>query len=291
MKTRHWKVANILIWTGVGLLILGIIAGFPTFYPYLATLTRTNAIPTAPPLDAEISPREEVAVELLPFEGEEERYSAPGAALEGEPDTPDLPPTATATPLPASEPAPVEETGDEIAEEPQPTATPTGVAPVHLQIPALNLEAPVIPIGWEEVNTAAGPQPVWQVPDWKAAGWHRTSALLGEVGNTVLNGHNTTRGEVFRDLYQLEEGDRILIEAEDATTFAYAVEAIYTLEEAGQPLEVRVENARYIQATLDERLTLVTCHPYGSTRYRLIVIARPAGPPDDPKLRRMMDDH
>ncbi len=43
-----------------------------------------------------------------------------------------------------------------------------------------------------------------------------------------------------------------------------------------QPLEVRQANARYIQPTDDERVTLVTCHPYGSTRFRLIVIARPA---------------
>ena len=45
--------------------------------------------------------------------------------------------------------------------------------------------------------------------------------------------------------------------------------------DAGLPLEVRVKNASYIQPTRDERLTLVTCHPYGSLRNRLIVIARP----------------
>jgi sortase (surface protein transpeptidase) len=47
------------------------------------------------------------------------------------------------------------------------------------------------------------------------------------------------------------------------------------LPEAGQPLEVRVENAKYILPTEDERVTLVTCHPYGSLRNRLIVIAYP----------------
>ena len=57
--------------------------------------------------------------------------------------------------------------------------------------------------------------------------------------------------------------------------YTYAVSEILLLPEAGQPLEVRLDNARYILPTADERLTLVTCHPYGSLRYRLIVIAFP----------------
>ena len=40
-------------------------------------------------------------------------------------------------------------------------------------------------------------------------------------------------------------------------------------------MEVRLKNARHILPTEDERLTLVTCHPYGSLQYRLIVIAFP----------------
>jgi len=108
-----------------------------------------------------------------------------------------------------------------------------------------------------------------------AAGWHETSAPPGVGGNTVLNGHNTTYGEVFRDLYTLEVGDAITVYSGD-TPHEYTVAEVLILPEAGQPLEVRIGNARYILPTDDERLTLVTCHPYGSLRYRLIVIARPA---------------
>jgi sortase A len=93
-------------------------------------------------------------------------------------------------------------------------------------------------------------------------------------GNTVLNGHNTTRGEVFRDLYQVEPGDRMVIYSEDLPFFYEVSEKLF-LPEGGQPLEVRVDNARYIQPTNDERVTLVTCHPYASLQYRLIIIARP----------------
>jgi sortase (surface protein transpeptidase) len=53
------------------------------------------------------------------------------------------------------------------------------------------------------------------------------------------------------------------------------VTEVLILPEAGQPLEVRIENAYYVLPTDDERLTLVTCHPYGSLRNRLIVIAHP----------------
>ena len=100
------------------------------------------------------------------------------------------------------------------------------------------------------------------------------SAPLGVPGNTVLNGHNTTNGEVLRDLYTSEIGDAIIIYSGD-TSYTYTITEILILPEADQPLETRIENAHYILPTDDERLTLVTCHPYGSLRYRLVVIAHP----------------
>jgi sortase A len=92
-------------------------------------------------------------------------------------------------------------------------------------------------------------------------------------GNTVLNGHNSTNGEIFRDLYKLKVGD-VVIPYSQGVSLTYAVSETLILREAGQPLEVRLENARYMKPTDDERLTLVTCHPYGSLRNRLIIIAR-----------------
>jgi len=120
-------------------------------------------------------------------------------------------------------------------------------------------------------------QAMWDLPDEYAVGWHETSATLGVPGNTVLNGHNTTHGEVFRDLYTLDVGDEIIVYANEIP-YTYTVASMLILPEAGQPLEVRIQNAQYIQPTDDERLTLVTCHPYGSLRNRLIVIAFPAQP-------------
>jgi sortase (surface protein transpeptidase) len=54
-------------------------------------------------------------------------------------------------------------------------------------------------------------QPVWELPDTRAAGWHESSASLGVQGNTVLNGHNTNNGEIFRNLYKLKVGDKIVL--------------------------------------------------------------------------------
>ncbi len=195
-----------------------------------------------------------------------------------------LPPTPTPTPIPPT-PTPFPPTATPIP-SPTPTPTPTpipGIIPVQLRIPAIDLDAPIIPIGWETVDVGGGnTQATWAVPDWKAVGWHNTSARVGTIGNTVLNGHNTTRGEVFRDLYKLQVGNTILIDGEDGNTYAYKVAYIYILPEAGQPLEVRLANAEYIQPTTDERLTMVTCHPYGSTRFRLLIISYPQDLPSEP---------
>ena len=174
-------------------------------------------------------------------------------------------PTATATPSPTATPA--------ATPTPEP---PAGVPPQRVVIPAIRLDAPVVSIGWKVERIDGQNQAIWDVPNWHAAGWHNTSARLGVPGNTVFNGHNTLSGEVFRDLYRLEVGAEIFVEGENGEMFAYRVGEKYIVREAGQPLSVRLENARYIQDTPDERLTLVTCHPYGSLANRLLVIAYPS---------------
>ncbi len=274
MSNRTLKIANVLIGLGIGLLLLGIALSYATFEPYLATLLQSRTIATAPPLSREIVADEATVVALLPF-----NEPASVVVTDASPT-----PTVPGTPHVASVPAqptpglldPTPESEQRLTPQPTATPQPQGIVPTRIRISAIQLDAPVVSTDWEVLETAEGVQGIWQVPNWRAAGWHNTSALLGVAGNTVLNGHNTTYGEVFRDLYKLKEGAEILLEGEDGSTYTYTVEALYILKEANEPLEVRLENARYILPTLDERLTLVTCHPYGSTRNRLIVIARPA---------------
>ncbi len=146
--------------------------------------------------------------------------------------------------------------------------------PTRLIIPAISVDAPIVPIAAQLVRVGGASLASPGVPGFYAAGWYENSAPLGVAGNTVLNGHNTGNGEVFRDLYTLERGDEIVVYSGDVP-YAYPVSDVLVLREAGQSLEVRRGNARYIEPADDERLTRVTCHPDGSLRYRLIVIAWP----------------
>ena len=130
-------------------------------------------------------------------------------------------------------------------------------------------------MGWALKEDAQGhPFSDWIVPEF-AAGWHINSTLPGHGSNTVLSAHHNMGGEVFRDLIELEAGDRVAIEAGNIR-YDYTVEEKYIVKEEGVPEEIRKANHRYIEPTTDERLTLVSCWPYESNSHRIIVIARPA---------------
>ncbi len=151
---------------------------------------------------------------------------------------------------------------------------PAPTPPTRLVIPAIGLDAPVVAAGLRQVEIQGQVYQQWLAPDTFAVGWHTTSARLGEMGNMVLNGHHNLFGEVFRRLEEVQEGDRILVfGGEAARTFVVVTKQI--LPERDQPIEVRLQNARWIQPTEDERLTLITCWPYTSNTHRLVVVAVP----------------
>lgn len=244
-------LSQALVFLGLILIIIGGILSYPYVRSRLETLPRSNGNNPEP------APTETEA--FLPLI-----------------DPPTSTPTPT-TPTPNATAAPTDTLSPTETATPAPTPTPTPIPapPTRIVIPEINVDAPVITVSQEPLQMEGQTYSIWKVPDQYAAGWHNTSATLGVPGNTVLNGHNTTNGEVFRDLYTLEAGDSLTIYSEDEA-FEYTVDELLILPEAGQPLEVRLDNARYIMPTVDERVTLVTCHPYGSLRNRLIVIAKPA---------------
>ena len=258
------KRTNRLALLGVALVIVGAAIALPRIAPLVDSRRYTDTIPTAPPLTAAPPASSTPApVPTLTASPTVVPSDSAGSAA-----------TATAVAAAAADAPPVE-TPTAVA-----TATPTatiwpGAEPVGVVIPSIGLDAPVVEIGLTYELVGGTRQAIWDVPDTRAAGWHNTSARLGVVGNAVLNGHNTSRGEVFRDLYRVEVGAAITVEGATGDLFVYRVAEKYILPEAGQPLEVRLENARYIQTTPDERLTLVTCHPYGSLANRLVLIAFP----------------
>lgn len=152
--------------------------------------------------------------------------------------------------------------------------TNVAVVPERLEIPAINVETDVVPIGWQAVQTADGKTvSTWEVADY-AAGWHKNSALPGEGGNVVMSGHNNIRGAVFRKLYTLQPGDIARVWA-GGREYDYRVEQVMIVEEKFAPIEQRRENARWIQPFADERLTLVSCWPENDNTHRVIVVAKP----------------
>ena len=111
----------------------------------------------------------------------------------------------------------------------------------------------------------------WEVADY-AVGFHRDSALPGQPGNTVLSGHNNTKGEVFRNLSRIKVGDPISVKVGDRE-YRYVVTQKVLLDERGVSEQKQQLNTRWIERTADERLTLVSCWPYSTNSKRLIVVA------------------
>jgi sortase A len=130
-----------------------------------------------------------------------------------------------------------------------------------------------VAVGWHEEMVEGVNMVVWDVADF-AAGWHKTTARPGEGGNIVLTGHHNIKGEVFRDIVTLEVGAEVTVYVDDIATTYYVTNTMI-LPEKGMPLEVRRENARWIEPTDGERVTLVTCWPYNNNTHRVVVIAEP----------------
>lgn len=175
--------------------------------------------------------------------------------------------------LPAAQPAPVlaEAAVPPSSLPPQPTTT---YIPTRLIIPRLNIDAPVEPVSRQPVMEGDETYYQWQVPNSSAAGWHDETAVLGQIGNTVLNGHHNIYGELFRNLSDLTEGDEIIV-ADSKTSYHYRVTTSIILKERGQSLATRLANASWINPTNDERITLISCWPYTDNSHRVIVVALP----------------
>jgi LPXTG-site transpeptidase (sortase) family protein len=151
---------------------------------------------------------------------------------------------------------------------------PGSETPVRIMISSIGLDAPIVPSEIDFKNIAGKEYMQWYVPDEFASGWHSTSAKLGEPGNTVLNGHHNSYGEVFKSLIDVNEGDIIRVNSEQSW-FIYQITNKMILPEKYEQLDVRMNNAQWILPSVDERLTLISCWPYESNTHRLIIVARP----------------
>ena len=146
--------------------------------------------------------------------------------------------------------------------------------PDKVEIPAIGLTAPIIISDYNKTKVEGETFGQWVAPSKFAAGWHQDSALLGQTGNVVINGHHNEFGEVFGELVDLQLGDKIIVYFE-GQPITYVVSNRLILPERYQNAEVRLQNARWLGRTDDTRLTRVTCWPADSNTHRLIIVARP----------------
>lgn len=179
-------------------------------------------------------------------------------------------PTLTATPLiwnvvlpsghtPPTSPGGARPNDDEIPEHLRPLVQaqakiplPTP-APEHanrIQIPAINIDAPVIQgTGWEQLKRGVG----------QVIG----TANPGQNGNIVLSAHNDIYGELFRYLDRLNPGDQFTV-----YTSSRAYTYVVTGWDVVEPTRVEVMNP-----TPNATATLISCYPYLVDNMRIVVKA------------------
>lgn len=147
-----------------------------------------------------------------------------------------------------------------------------GLTPEHLLIPAIDLYVPVVSAEYRYIDFEGKTYKQWEAPRGYVAGWQTDSAGLGVPGNTVLYGHHNIAGKVFENLYRLKVGQVIQMKSGEEL-FTYRIASTMILEEKFQPLEVRLDNARWILPSYDERITLITCWPQRGNTHRVVVVA------------------
>ncbi len=131
---------------------------------------------------------------------------------------------------------------------PIPTAAPHQA--IRIQIPAIRVDAPVVQgDSWEQLR--------------KGVAQHAGTPNPGEIGNIVLSGHNDVFGEVFRDLDLLQPGDQVIV-----LTSERRYVSIIRGTQLVQPSAVEV-----MAPTPNQRVTLISCHPYLVDVHRIIVTA------------------
>ena len=156
-----------------------------------------------------------------------------------------------------------------------PLAPEQAAAPVRLQIPDLNMDLDVIPMGWQIVTVDGERTTVWAPPD-EQAGWHVNSAGAGALGNVLISGRQADGAAVFAPLAlgSVALGQEIRLTDEDGLTFVYQVSEVSApIPIAGATDEETALAAAYQEQGDTARLTLITGWPEFTTTHRMFVVA------------------
>jgi sortase A len=131
-----------------------------------------------------------------------------------------------------------------------PIPTPAPEHAIRIQIPAINVDAPIVQgTGDEQLK--------------KGVGQFIGSANPGDKNNVVLSAHNDIFGEIFRDLDLLQRGDQIIVYTSQRS-YTYIVDG----SEVVEPTRVEV-----MAPTNKAVVTLISCYPYRIDNKRIVVTA------------------
>ena len=161
------------------------------------------------------------------------------------------PPDAQGNTRPNTEeiPAHLQPMVQSLANLPVPTAAPDQA--IRIQIPSINIDAPVVQgDGWEQLK--------------KGVGQNVGSVNPGQNGNMVLSAHNDVYGELFRYLDKLAPGDQVVLYTQQRQ-YVYIVDRTAVVE----PTAVEV-----MASTGSPTVTLISCYPYLVDKQRIVVFAR-----------------
>ncbi|MEP7290289.1 MAG: class F sortase, partial [Chloroflexota bacterium] len=163
--------------------------------------------------------------------------------------------------------------------------------PLQVQIPALNINAPVMGVGLTLTNAMSSPRGIRaDDPLWETVFWYRGGGIPGDVGTATLAGHYDDalgRPAVFAFLGNLKVGDLIIVRDQRSgldVTFIVSETQTYTDQEAAEPAVLaRIFGAQAVSSAeappvSDQlaHLTLITCAGAwvnGSFNLRLVVYA------------------
>ncbi len=136
-----------------------------------------------------------------------------------------------------------------LANIPVPTAAPDQA--VRIQIPSINVDAPIVQgDGWEQLK--------------KGVGQYVGSPDPGQDGNVVLSAHNDVYGELFRYLDRLVPGDQVIVYTQQRQ-YVYVVDRTVLVK----PTAVEV-----MASSGSPTVTLISCYPYLVDTQRIVVFAR-----------------
>lgn len=205
----------------------------------------------------------------------EAQVAPPQALVQAQPDqsTAESPANPNPTIQPAIQPTPTIFTfGPLVNKSLDLRAGPVNV-PLELEIPALNVKAPVLGVGLTADNVMDSPKGPIGDPIWHTAYWYRGGGIPGDVGTATIAGHvNDPLGnpEIFARLEDLKPGDEIIIRLRQTSLeIRFIVNEIrnYSVKESSDPAVLtQIFGAGPVAGTEPQpapdrlsHLTLITC--------------------------------